>query len=206
MDKREFKDSVYSEISNLVKALSNPHRIEILELLAHGEKTVDTISKETSLSLANASQHLQHLKKNRLVKARREKNYIHYKLGNQYVYAIWKALREFSRYQIPEIDNYISKFQQSRNVNSVSYKDLDQYEPYILLDVRPEKEFRDYHIDGAIHMNIRDLHLSLDSLDKRKTIITYCRGPFCSLADDASVILQQNGFKTFKLEESAIDV
>ena len=206
MDKREFKDSVYSEISNLVKALSNSHRIEILDLLAHGEKTVDAISKETSLTFANASQHLQHLKKNRLVKTRRDKNHVHYELSNQYVYAIWKALREFSRYQIPEIDNYVSKYQQTRNIKSASYRDLEKYQPYILLDVRPEKEFRTYHIDGAIHMNVRDLHQSLDSLDKTKTIITYCRGPFCSLADDASEILQQNGFRTFKLKESAIDI
>ena len=101
MDKRAFKDSVYSEIASLTKSISNPHRIEILDLLANGEKTVEQIAGETALTFANASQHLQHLKNSRLVKIRREKNYVYYTLGNPYVYAVWKTLREFSRYHLP---------------------------------------------------------------------------------------------------------
>ena len=206
MDKRALKDSVYSEIASLTKSFSNPHRIEILDFLANGEKTVEQIAKETALTFANASQHLQHLKKARLVRTRREKNHVFYELGNPYVYAVWKTLREFSRYHIPEINRSISDFQNSRNIKSISAKELDNYTPYTLLDVRPEDEYKTRHIDGAIHITAHELESQLQSLDKSNNIITYCRGPFCSIAYDAAEILQENGFKALRLEESALDV
>ena len=206
MDKRDFKNTVYSEIGALTKALSNPHRIEIIDLLANGEKTVDRISLETGLTFANASQHLQQLKNIRLLKIRREKNYIYYQLGNPYVYTIWKALREFSRYHIPEINQSIRQFHQYRNISPVSRKDLDQYSPYTVVDVRPEDEYKEHHMEGALNITVKNLPDSLGMLNKDNTIITYCRGPFCSLADEAADMLQRNGFKTFRLEDSAVDL
>jgi rhodanese-related sulfurtransferase len=206
MEKRAFKDSIYSEIASLTKSLSNPHRIEILDLLSNGEKSVEQIAQETALSFANASQHLQHLKKVRLVKIRREKNFVYYNLGNPYVYAVWKTLREFSRYHNPEINQLISNFQNSHKTTSITAKQLDDHIPYTLLDVRPEEEYNIRHIEGAIHITPKELQSQIHSLDKNKTIITYCRGPFCTLAVDAATILQDNGFKAIRLEESALDV
>lgn len=206
MDKRAFKDNVYSEIASLTKSLSNPHRIEILDLLSNGEKTVEQIATETALSFANASQHLQHLKKTRLLKIRREKNFVYYGLDNPYVYAVWKTIREFSRYHNPEINRLISSYQDSNNSTTISSKDLNSYIPYTLLDVRPKEEYNTRHIEGAIHISPKELQSQMDSLDVNKTIITYCRGPFCTLADEAATILRNNGFKAVRLEESALDV
>lgn len=206
MDKRAFKDSVYSEISSLIKSISNPHRIEIIDLLANGEKTVDQVAHETGISFANASQHLQLLKRMRLVQTRKAKNYVYYSIRNTYVYSIWKALREFSRYHIPEIDRMVNSFHHSRNVGIVSFKDLQQYEPYTLVDVRPKEEYDLHHIEGAIQIDASLVLSSLDQLDPDNTIITYCRGPFCTMADEVTEILGQNGFTVLRLEESALDV
>ena len=206
MDKRAFKDTVYGEIASLTKSLSNPHRIEILDFLANGEKTVEQIARETSLTFANASQHLQHLKKTRLIKNRREKNHVIYGLSNPYVYAVWKTLREFSRFHIPEINQSITNFQNSQSIRTISARELQNHTPYTLLDVRPEDEYNTNHIRGAVHIPANELESRLQLLDKSQNIITYCRGPFCSLAFDAAEILHKHGFNTLRLEENALDV
>ena len=99
----------------------------------------------------------------------------------------------------------ISNFQSSRNVESISIKDLQDYNPYTLIDVRPDSEYDNHHIEGAVHISIEDLESQLPYLNKGNTIISYCRGPFCSLADEAVEILQKNGFNSYRLEESALD-
>jgi len=205
VDKRQFKDSVYNEIAGLTKALASPKRIEIVDLLGNGEMTVEQIAEETSLSFANASQHLQNLKRIKLVKTRKQKNYIYYSLGNQYVFAIWKALREFSRYHIPEIDLTLAEFNEQQKIKTISIKDLENYFPYTLLDIRPAKEYENKHLDGSI--NIPTIKLSTQSgiLNRSHTIITYCRGPFCTMSGDAVAILREQGFKTLRLEEGAMD-
>ena len=206
MDKSEFKQTIYTEIADMVKAMANPHRLEIIDLLANGEKTVEQIATETRISIANASQHLQNLKKARLVKIRRLKNYRLYSLTNIYVYAIWKTLREFARLQIPEIDKVGDDYRRLNNATVVSLNELEKYKPYLLVDVRPNEEFENGHFDEAINIPVSQLISNLNQLPKDKYIITYCRGPFCTFADQALEILINSGFKAARLEEAFVDV
>ncbi len=206
MDKREFKFTVYSEIAALVKSLSNPHRLEIIDLLSNGEKSVEQISAETAMTIANASQHLQTLKKSKWVSTRREKNYIFYRLNNKYVSAIWKTLREFARLQIPEINKAVTSYRKFHNSESIRYSDLRGFEPYILLDVRAAKEFENGHIADAINVPIEDLSEYINRLHKGQNVVTYCRGPFCTFADEAINILHAAGFNAYRLEEGFKDV
>ncbi len=206
MDKSEFKQAVYTEIADMVKAMANPHRLEIIDLLANGEKSVEQIATETRMSIANASQHLQNLKKARLLKTRRIKNYRLYSLTNKYVFAIWKTLREFARFQVPEIDKIVEDFRKENNAALVSMNELIKYKPYLLVDVRPTEEFENGHLDEAINIPVPRLISNLNRLPKDKYIITYCRGPFCTFADQALEILINSGFRAARLEESFADV
>ncbi len=206
MDKREFKFTVYSEIATLVKSLSNPHRLEIVDLLSNGEKSVEQISKETSMAVANASQHLQTLKKSKWVSTRREKNFIFYRLNNQYVVAIWKTLREFARLQLPEIDKAVTSYRKFHNSEGIRFNELKNYEPYVLLDVRPSMEFQNGHIRDAINVPLENLSKYIEKLPADQNIITYCRGPFCTFADEAIDILHESGIDAFRLDEGYLDV
>ena len=206
MNKEEFKSIVYTEISGLVKAMSNPHRLEILDLLANGEKTVESIANETDTSVANASQHLQTLKKARLLKSRRSKNFIYYGHQNQYVSAVWKTIREFARLQIPEINKTVESFRLESGSNSISYADLDNYSPFVLVDVRPANEYEHRHLEGAVNIPVSQLTSRLDQLPANENIIAYCRGPFCTYADQAVEILNNSGFRTYRLEEGMMDL
>ena len=206
MDNPEIKQAIYAEIADMVKSMANPHRLEIIDLLANGEKSVEQIATETRMSVANASQHLQNLKKARLLKTRRVKNFRLYSLTNKYVYAIWKTLREFARLQIPEIDKIVDDFRRENNTEVVSLNDLEKYKPYLLVDVRPKEEYENGHFDEAINIPVPQLISNLSRLPKDKYIITYCRGPFCTFADQALEILINSGFKAARLEEAFVDV
>ena len=125
MNKREFKDRVFSELSNITKALANPHRLEIIELLAQGDYSVEQISIQTDLSIANASQHLQVLKAAQLIKGTRNGNFVHYKLASMDVFKVWKALRELGVQRIASIDKLMKDFRQSSlKIESISTKEL----------------------------------------------------------------------------------
>lgn len=206
MDNPEIKQAIYAEIADMVKSMANPHRLEIIDLLANGEKSVEQIATETRMSVANASQHLQNLKKARLLKTRRVKNFRLYSLTNKYVYAIWKTLREFARLQIPEIDKIVDDFRRENNTEVVSLNDLEKYKPYLLVDVRPKEEYENGHFDEAINIPVPQLISNLSRLPKDTYIITYCRGPFCTFADQALEILINSGFKAARLEEAFVDV
>ncbi len=206
MDNPEIKQAIYAEIADMVKSMANSHRLEIIDLLANGEKSVEQIATETRMSVANASQHLQNLKKARLLKTRRVKNFRLYSLTNKYVYAIWKTLREFARLQIPEIDKIVDDFRRENNTEVVSLNDLEKYKPYLLVDVRPKEEYENGHFDEAINIPVPQLISNLSRLPKDKYIITYCRGPFCTFADQALEILINSGFKAARLEEAFVDV
>jgi len=167
---------------------------------------IEQISAETEMTIANASQHLQTLKKSKWVSTRREKNYIFYRLNNQYVSAIWKTLREFARLQIPEIDKAITSFREFHHSESIRYSDLRNLEPYILLDVRPSREFENGHIADAINVPIGNLSEYINRLPQGQNVVTYCRGPFCTMADEAINILHESGFSAYRLEEGFKDV
>lgn len=209
MNKREFKDKVYEELAMLTKALANPRRLEIIELLAQGDYSVEQISVQTNLSVANTSQHLQVLKTAQLVDITRSGNFIHYRLANTNVYKTWKALRELGVERIASIEKLVKDFRRSRfRFDSVT---IDEFLKKIasgkvtILDVRPETEYKKGHIAKAVSIPFDQLSERLKELPRKNEIIAYCRGPFCVFADEAVAMLVKAGFKATRLEEGYPD-
>ncbi len=209
MNKREFKDKVYSELAKITKSMANPHRLEIIELLAQGEFSVEQIADQTNLSIANASQHLQVLKVAQLVEINRQGNFIYYRLSNSNVFKAWKALRELGVERIAAIEKVVREFRKSKfDFETVTIDGLIEKldaGKVTTLDVRPESEFKQGHISNAISIPIDELSKRLKELPKRTEIIAYCRGPFCVYADEAVNILTKAGYKATRLEEGFPD-
>lgn len=209
MDKRIFKDRVYEELAKITKALANPHRLEIIELLAQGDCSVERISIQTNLSVANASQHLQVLKTAQLVDVTRNGNFIHYQLASTDVFKAWKALRELGVDRIASVEKLVRDFRKSRfRLESVTIDELiGKFDSgkVTILDVRPESEFKKGHIANSTSIPFDQLARRLKELPKRHEIIAYCRGPFCVYADDAVILLNKAGYKAKRLEEGYPD-
>ena len=207
MEKRTFKDNIYNAIAGITKAFSNANRLEILDLLANGEKTVEQIAGQTAVTVANASQHLQILKNARLVKSRRDGNFIYYNLNGKKAYTAWKALRDLAMEQEPTVQMTLQQFR--RGMSSLESHSLEakvSTDALMFLDVRPADEFAAGHLENAISIPIEELQRRLDELPRNKTIIAYCRGPFCTFADEAVQLLKANGFDAVRLEENYLDI
>jgi rhodanese-related sulfurtransferase len=209
MKKREFKDKVYSELAKITKSMSNPHRLEIIELLAQGEFPVEQIAKQTNLSIANASQHLQVLKVARLVEIDRQGNFIFYRLSNSNVFKAWKALRELGVERIATIEKVVKEFRSYQfDLETVTIDELIvklESGKVTILDVRPESEYKQGHIANAISIPIDQLAIRLKELPKQNEVIVYCRGPFCVYADEAVAFLYKAGYKAKRLVDGFPD-
>jgi rhodanese-related sulfurtransferase len=209
MEKKEFKDKVYSELAGLTKALANPYRLQIIDLLAQSSRTVEEIATQIDISVANASQHLQTLKAAQLVSIQKEGHYMHYRLADQKVYTVWKSLRDLGIERFAQIERTLKDFREEKNsFQSVSIDELIQkvqQENVVVLDVRPEKEYRAGHIPHALSVPMEHLSERIATLPKDKPVIVYCRGPFCVFADQAVEQLQKQGFHASRLEEGFPD-
>ena len=209
MDKRIFKDKAYSILATMMKAMANSHRLEIVDLLGQGEKSVEEIANETSMSIANTSQHLQMLKAANLVEIRREGNFIHYKLAHDEIYRSWQMLRELGVNHIAEMEKLVRDFREKRNsLEAIRMDELMtrmKSKNVVVLDVRPATEFKDGHIPGAINIPIEELSTRIKKLQKNKEYVAYCRGPFCVFADDAVQLLTKKGFKAKRMYEGYPD-
>ncbi len=206
MEKRIFKDSIYTAIAGLAKAFGNANRLEILDLLANGEKTVEQIATLTAINVANASQHLQLLKNARLVKSRRDGNFIFYTINGKQAYTAWKALRELALAAEPAVQVTLQQYRQvAGSPESRTLETMPAPDRVLLLDVRPSDEFAAGHLENAVSVPIEELPQRLDELPRHLTIITYCRGPFCTFADEAVQLLNANGFDAVRLEETYLD-
>jgi rhodanese-related sulfurtransferase len=209
MNKREFKDKVYEELAKITKALANPHRLEIIELLAQGEYTVEQIGVQTNLPIANASQHLQVLKAAQLVAISRNGTFIRYRLANDNVFKTWRALRELGVERIAAIEKVLKEFRKSHfDFETVSINELIEKldsGKVTVVDVRPESEYKQGHIANAISIPVDELSKRLKELPKQGEIVAYCRGPFCVYADEAVALLTKAGYKAKRLEEGYPD-
>lgn len=209
MNKRVFKDKVYEELARVTRALANPHRLEIIELLAQGDYPVEQISVQTDLSVANTSQHLQVLKTAQLVDITRNGNFIYYRLANANVFKAWKALRELGMERMASIEKLVNEFRHSKfKFESVTIDALIrkiESGKVTIVDVRPETEYTKGHIPKAVSIPFHELSGRLKELPKRNEIIAYCRGPFCVFADEAVALLAKAGYKAKRLEEGFPD-
>ena len=193
LEKRQFKNQLYRQIAQVSKALANNHRLELLELLTQSERSVEQLAKETDLSLANASQHLQVLLGVGLLEQRRKGVFIFYK-PNPDAYKIWQTLRDFAQVHLG-LDHLVQKAIVEEAVTLEELQIRLEKGKTILLDVRPTTEFNTAHILGAKSVPLAELEALIPSLSKKQMIIAYCRGPFCVFADEAVALLRANGFQ-----------
>ena len=205
MKGREFKDAMYDGLAKLLKALANPARLEIIEMLSQGEKSVEGIVQTTNLNFANASQHLQVLKNNNIVKARKEKQYVFYSLVNNEFLSLYQHIARYAVSEIAELERIMNRQRDdNKSLNAVGLDELETMinnENVLLLDVRPSTEYEFGHITGAVSVPMTDLLCCLKDFSKDKEIVAYCRGPFCVLADEAVKVLSEQGYKVRRLDE-----
>lgn len=205
MKGREFKDAMYEGLSKLLKALANPNRLEIIEMLSQGEKSVEMIVKATGMSIANASQHLQVMKNNNILKFRKEGHYVYYSIANDEFLSLYQHINAFAVSEIAELERILNRQREdNKSLNAVSLDELERMienEDILLLDVRPSAEYAFGHITGAISVPMNEFIERLKSMSVDKEIIAYCRGPFCVLADEAVKTLNELGYKARRLDE-----
>ncbi len=209
VNKRQFKDELYEQFARIGKALSNPHRLELVELLAQGERTVEDLAAEANLPIANASQHLQVLRAAQLVDVRRDGLYAYYRLSDERVFRVWQVLRDLGEQQLAEVDRLVESFLQDRSplqtINAAELLQRIEAGDVVVLDVRPELEYRSGHIPQARSIPMDELDTRLGELSRKKEIIAYCRGPYCVFADEAVALLQKHGYRARRLVEGLPD-
>ena len=202
---REFKDCLYGQFARLGKALSSPHRLEMVELLAQGERTVDSLATELGVSVANASQHLQVLRQAALVESRKDGLFVHYRLADPQVFELSKVIRSVAERRLAELDRLVHEHFGSRvDAEPVPMRELlkrARSKQVVILDTRPAREYLAGHIPGALSMPVDDLQRRLKELPKNKEYVAYCRGPYCIYADRAVEILRANGRRARRLAQ-----
>lgn len=198
-----FKSRLYELFARLGRALANPHRLEILDLLAQSERTVEALARDAGMSIANASQHLQILRGARLVETRREGSFVHYRLADEAVFRLWQALRDVGTERLPEVTHVVETYLADRHamepIGADDLLDRIRRRDVVVLDVRPEGEFRSGHIQGARSVPIDHLAAALQTFPRDTDIIAYCRGPYCVWADEAVAALRASGFHARRL-------
>jgi rhodanese-related sulfurtransferase/DNA-binding transcriptional ArsR family regulator len=206
---REFKDRLFGQFARVGKALASPKRLEIVDLLAQGERTVEEIARETDMSIASASQHLQALKAARMVEARREGLYAHYRLADEDVFRTWQAIRALGESRLAEVDRVVETYLADRDaLEAVDVMELMERlsdGSVVVLDVRPEEEYRAGHIPGAHSVPVEKLEAYLEKIPKNREVVAYCRGPYCVFSDEAVALLSSRGYRAKRLAEGLPD-
>lgn len=208
-EKRAFKNQLYEQFARIGKALASPHRLELLEVLAQCERTVEALAEETGMTVANASQHLQVLRAAHLVEVRREGVSMYYRLADDRVFTLWHALRTIGEAQLAEIDRVVETYLHDRlDFQPLTAQELLRRlndEQVVVLDVRPAEEYLAGHLPHARSLPIMELEARLSELPPDKEIVAYCRGPYCVFADEAVALLRQRGYHASRLHEGFPD-
>jgi rhodanese-related sulfurtransferase len=208
-DHRLFKDKLFEQFARVGKALANPHRLEILDILAQGERTVEDLAREAGMSVANTSRHLQELRAARLVEVRREGLYGYYRLADERVFAAWRAIRDLGEARLAEIDRLVGSYLTYRDsLEAVCAEELlakMREEGVEVLDVRPEDEYRAGHIPGARSVPVERMEAYLEEIPRDREVVAYCRGPYCVFSDEAVALLRSRGYRARRLREGLPD-
>lgn len=202
---RLFKDAIYEQFARIGKAVSNPKRLEILDLLCQGERTVEVLAKEAGISMANASQHLQVLRAAHLIESEKSGQFVTYRLTGQAVCDFFLAMRVLAERELAEVEQIKRRFLEGKEELEPLGRDAliqkVREGTVTVLDVRPAEEFQAGHLPGAISIPLDELEQRLSELPKDQEIVAYCRGPYCVLAIQAIEFLRQKGFHAFRMED-----
>ena len=205
MDARPFKDSLYAQFARLGRAVSTPKRIELLDLMSQGEKTVEQLAGQSATPIKNTSAHLRVLRQARLVETRRDAQRIWYRLADEGVAAFLAALQTLGGQRYAEVrevaEAYLDRRDQLEPIPPEELRRRLKRGDVTLIDVRPEDEFAAGHIPGALSLPVAELPRRMRRLPKRKEIVAYCRGPYCVYAVEAIELLRTRGFKARRMVE-----
>ena len=199
------KQALFEQFAMVAKTLVHAHRLELIEQLAQGERSVEILAARTGLSIANASQHLQHLRRAGLVATRREGKFVHYRLSDEAVLDLLGAVRRIAERNLAEVGRVVRSYFEERDaLEPVSRDELMRRlraGSVTLLDVRPPDEFALGHIPGAVNVPLSALSQRLSAFKRSREIIAYCRGAYCVLSFEAVALLREKGFKVRRLED-----
>lgn len=208
-DARRYKNATYEQFARIGKAVSAPRRLELLDLLSQGPRTVEALANQAGITIANASQHLQVLRRVRLVETEKRGLFVEYRLADDEVGAFFHALRRLAETRLSEIEAATRAFLEARGMpESVDVAELVRRVregAVTILDVRPAEEYRAGHFPGAISVPLPELRRRLSELPRDREIVAYCRGPYCVLAVEAVRILREEGIRAQRLSEGVLD-
>ncbi len=204
MSSSDTKKALFAQFATVAKAMGHCHRLELLEFLAQGERNVEALARLTELSIANASQHLQRLRRGGLVTARKSGHFVLYRLADEAVVALFASLRGVAENNIAEVEKLVSGYFRSKDgFEPVSPAVLIQRAReglVTVLDVRPPEEFASGHLPNAVNIPLGELKRRLGELPTGQEVVAYCRGPYCVLAYEAVAELRRRGFTARRLE------
>ena len=199
------KAALFAEFATVAKALGHPQRLEILEMLAQGERSVDALAGRLGLPIANVSQHLRLMRQVGLLASRRAGKHIHYSLSDPSVLALTGALQRVAERNLSQVREVLGGYFRERDaMEPVSRKELTRRiknDAVVVLDVRPADEFAAGHLPNAVNIPLKTLKRRLRDIPKGREIIAYCRGPYCVLAFEAVSLLRKHGYAARRLED-----
>ena len=209
MRDRDFKDSVYGQLARIGQALASPKRLELLDLLCQGPRTVERLAGQIGMSVAATSHHLQALRGARLLEADKHGQFVEYRLADPQVCALFLALRKLGESRLAEIEQVTRLYLESRNalepVDRSALLRRVRAGEVTVLDVRPAEEYAAGHIPGAHSVPLADLKRRLSELPRKGEIVAYCRGPYCVMSVEAVSVLRAAGFKAVRMEDGVAD-
>ena len=206
MGDRAAKQALFDQFARVGKALASGRRIELLDVLANGERTVEELARRVGLSVPNTSQHLRVLRQAGLVAARRDGNSIYHRLAAPEVFELWRALRTVAAGQLAEVERLAAAYLGDRDeLEPVTREELarrlDDGDDLVVLDVRPAPEHFAGHLPGAVSIPVGELRRRLAELPRDREVVAYCRGPYCAFAHEAVTLLRREGFSARRLED-----
>jgi rhodanese-related sulfurtransferase len=205
MTGREVKDGLYGQFARIGKAVAHPKRIELLDLLCQGERSVEVLAQAATLSVTNASAHLRVLRETRLVETRREATKVYYRLAGESVCGLFFSLRDLAAERYAEVEMMVRDYFEARDeLEPITREELvarTDDGSVLILDVRPREEYAAGHIPGAISVPLAELESRVATLPPESEIVAYCRGPYCVLAPQALQLLRRHGYQARRLQD-----
>jgi rhodanese-related sulfurtransferase len=204
MSHREFKDALYTQFARIGHALSSPKRIELLDLLSQGEKTVETLADDASTPVKNTSAHLRVLRQARLVETRKDGTYVFYRLADDHVEGFLRAFQALGQQRLAEVEHvanlFLHRHDELQPVTLVELRRRLRNGEATVIDVRPRSEYEAGHLPGALSVPVAELKKRMKEFAKAREIIAYCRGPYCVYSLDAVTLLRKNGYRARRAE------
>ena len=209
MPHRDLKDALYAQFARIGHAVGTPKRIELLDLLSQGPKTVEALAEQSATPIKNTSAHLRVLRQARLVETRREGTYIRYRLAGDEVAEFLRSLQSLSRSRLAEVEQVANLYLESRDemqpVSLAQLRQLIREGAVTVIDVRPRDEYEAGHIPGALSVPVSELHRQLPEIPKRREVVAYCRGPYCVYSLEAVTLLRKRGYRARRAAEGLPD-